>query len=169
MADSEMQRRFKKRQHQKQEAKSKHRNCGDCQACCEILGVTELDKPHYTPCQHQCPTGCAIYQLRPKTCQIYECLWLSGAIQDEELRPDKLGIIFDAPIGIAHIENMIVAREIWNGAFDTELGIGVCKVISQTLPIYMIHHNGKRTLLTTDPTIAAKAKQIAEQLAAPKV
>ena len=41
------------------------RECGDCQACCELVGVQELGKPYASRCAHQCSTGCAIYALVP--------------------------------------------------------------------------------------------------------
>ena len=72
------------------------RACGDCQACCTVVGVTELDKPHWARCQHQCASGCAIYEERPRTCRGYSCLWAAGLLEgDEERRPDRLGIILD--------------------------------------------------------------------------
>lgn len=163
-----IERRFRKRQEQKRKAIAGNRTCGECQACCEVLGVKELEKPHLTPCKHQCPTGCAIYSLRPKTCQIYECLWLSGNLKDEDVRPDLIGIIFDAPSEVSRIENMVVAREVWEGAFESEIGLNLTQAVSQQFPVYMMHRNGKRTILTADPAIAAKAQQIAEEILARK-
>lgn len=73
-----------------------YRSCGDCQACCTVVGVQELDKPHWTRCQHQCDIGCAIYPDRPRTCRGYSCLWAAGLLEGgEERRPDRLGIILD--------------------------------------------------------------------------
>jgi hypothetical protein len=72
------------------------RSCNGCQACCTVVGVQELRKPHWTRCQHQCDTGCAIYEDRPRSCQGYSCLWAAGLLEeDETLRPDRLGIILD--------------------------------------------------------------------------
>ena len=70
--------------------------CGDCRACCTVLGVREFDKPNYQPCQHECGTGCSIYPDRPASCREYFCGWKWGLIEgDERRRPDKLGVIFD--------------------------------------------------------------------------
>ena len=41
------------------------RSCGDCQACCTVVGVQELSKPHWTRCRHQCGVGCAITKSAP--------------------------------------------------------------------------------------------------------
>ena len=70
--------------------------CGDCRACCTVLGVREFDKPNYQPCQHECSTGCSIYPDRPASCREYFCGWKWGLIEgDERRRPDNLGVIFD--------------------------------------------------------------------------
>ena len=60
-----------------------------------MLGVTELHKPVNVPCAYVCEGGCSIYQTRPQTCRNWSCDWKNGLIPDEELRPDRLGIIFD--------------------------------------------------------------------------
>jgi hypothetical protein len=70
--------------------------CGDCRACCTVLGVQEFDKPNYKSCEQECDKGCAIYERRPASCRSYTCLWKVGWLQgDERRRPDRLGVIFD--------------------------------------------------------------------------
>jgi hypothetical protein len=70
------------------------RPCGDCRACCTVLGVEELRKPNYTPCRHECSQGCAIYQDRPSSCRVFNCWWKIGMVDGK--RPDKSGIIVDS-------------------------------------------------------------------------
>lgn len=95
------------------------RACGECRACCYVLGIKELvpEKPAYQHCTHECDKGCAIYEKRPEPCAGYYCLWLMEGKEDlvaevtghlklpakgvpqllrEEERPDKIGIIFEA-------------------------------------------------------------------------
>jgi Fe-S-cluster containining protein len=92
----------------------KQQLCIQCRKCCQKVGVytdpaiyemTEADVIHFykargatvnksddqlfivfdTPCPHLTPTGCAIYEKRPKICRTYsgldefkdECLWSS--------------------------------------------------------------------------------------------
>jgi len=75
---------------------AKEHPCGECQACCMAVGVHELEKPMWTPCKHQCETGCGIYDSRPDSCRGYYCMYQAGMLNGgEEMRPDKLGIIFD--------------------------------------------------------------------------
>jgi hypothetical protein len=96
-------------------SKDKIKPCGECQACCTVMGVHEpmLEKPNYERCVHQCDTGCAIYGQHPAGCQSFHCWWKLDKIPgDERRRPDKLGIIVEYnPMGDA-----IVVWEVWPGA-----------------------------------------------------
>jgi hypothetical protein len=72
------------------------RECNECQSCCQVIGVKELDKPIFIKCVNQCETGCNIYENRPEACKQYYCLYLIGALKgDKSNRPDNLGMIFD--------------------------------------------------------------------------
>ncbi len=72
-----------------------NRHCGDCTACCALMAIIEVDKPHFAECTHLCQQGCSIYRNRPATCRQYACLWRAGAIKgDERTRPDVLGVVF---------------------------------------------------------------------------
>ena len=70
--------------------------CDGCRACCTVLGVHELGKVNYEPCQHECDKGCAIYEERPTSCRAFYCGWAQGCIPGRpDFRPDRLGVIFD--------------------------------------------------------------------------
>src|SRR5436190_3068507 len=81
---------------------AKPEKCGECQACCMVLGVhdtPEGGKPCYTKCVHQIDTGCGIYSTRPQSCRNYWCMYLSGFLTGgEEMRPDKLGVIIEQKV-----------------------------------------------------------------------
>lgn len=75
------------------------RSCGDCQACCEVLGVRPNNVPGepeltraWERCQFQCDQGCSIYEHRPSPCAAYHCMWRLGW-GAEDARPDRLGIL----------------------------------------------------------------------------
>lgn len=70
------------------------RVCGECQACCTTISVTDINKPKHTRCPNQCAAGCAIYDSRPQSCQTYKCSWLEGLGRVAD-RPDKSGIIME--------------------------------------------------------------------------
>jgi hypothetical protein len=57
------------------------------------MGVDELPKPTYTPCEHECDKGCATHGDHPPSCQEWNCWWRTGMVGGE--RPDKSGIIVD--------------------------------------------------------------------------
>jgi uncharacterized protein len=68
-------------------------SCDGCTACCKILKIRELDKPGNTWCRHcNIGVGCGIYDTRPESCRVYECVWLQsqrgGKPLPLELRPD---------------------------------------------------------------------------------
>jgi len=71
------------------------RSCGECEACCTILGVAEIGKNPWQPCNHQ-GKGCTIYPTRPETCQKFQCIWLwdqEAKLMQEKDRPDKCGVM----------------------------------------------------------------------------
>src|SRR4051812_3751901 len=69
------------------------RQCGSCNACCDILEVAAVDKPGNQLCRHwQTGTGCTIYERRPPMCRSFVCAWLQGPLGDDWF-PAKSGII----------------------------------------------------------------------------
>jgi len=74
------------------------RSCDGCTACCKILKIRELDKPANTWCEHcEIGVGCGIYDTRPESCRVYECVWLQsqrgGKPLPLELRPDTSRVV----------------------------------------------------------------------------
>jgi hypothetical protein len=73
-------------------------SCDGCTACCKILKIRELNKPGNTWCRHcKIGEGCGIYETRPESCRVYECVWLQsqrgGKPLAPELRPDKSRVV----------------------------------------------------------------------------
>lgn len=70
------------------------RRCGDCQLCCKLLPVREINKTAGQKCQHQkFGKGCAIYERCPPSCRLWSCAWLTG--QFDGRRPDRSGYVID--------------------------------------------------------------------------
>lgn len=73
-------------------------SCDGCTACCKVLKIRELNKPGNTWCQHcQIGVGCGIYEIRPESCRIYECIWLQTQKLSKpiasDLRPDRSKVV----------------------------------------------------------------------------
>lgn len=101
------------------------RSCGDCEECCRVVAVEELNKPYHTPCQHQTGKGCAIYGNHPAECKDYVCSWLQGLLP-EAMRPDKIGILVDAEGG----NEWLVVQECRKGALSSPNGRDLVRQIS---------------------------------------
>lgn len=73
------------------------RKCGDCQLCCKLLPVRELDKGANTRCAHQrVGKGCLIYAQRPPSCRLWSCLWYADAEAAGDMRrPDRTHYVVD--------------------------------------------------------------------------
>lgn len=72
--------------------------CGPCTLCCTVMGVEMAPRPEprkerYEPCRHCKRGGCAIYDLRPKSCADFKCFWLSTQLWERplerDMRPDR--------------------------------------------------------------------------------
>ena len=75
------------------EAGPPNRQCGSCNACCDILEVAAAEKPVNQLCRHwHAGTGCTIYDRRPQMCRSFVCAWLQGHLDDDWF-PAKSGII----------------------------------------------------------------------------
>jgi hypothetical protein len=68
-------------------------HCGECQACCVVYCLPELQKPAYTPCRHLGAAGCSIHDHLPATCSGFLCGYLLYPWA-AELRPDRCGVVF---------------------------------------------------------------------------
>ncbi|MFA5913867.1 MAG: hypothetical protein WC830_09965 [Burkholderiales bacterium] len=78
--------------------------CDGCTACCKTLHIRELNKPGDTWCRHcSIGVGCGIYDDRPESCRVYECVWLQtqrgGRPLAPELRPDKSRVVLGVTNG----------------------------------------------------------------------
>lgn len=87
------------------------RACGDCAACCMVLGVRELDKPACQRCDHQVAKGCGVYAERPSSCRVYRCAWLDG-LGERRDRPDRLGVVLDQAAPSLEIQERAKAGEV---------------------------------------------------------
>ena len=85
------------------------RGCDGCTLCCKLIGVIELDKPMGVWCEHcDVGTGCRIYETRPRSCEVFNCAFLTLDILTEAWRPSKCKIVLTVELGgkrmVAHVD-----------------------------------------------------------------
>lgn len=93
------------------------RPCGECKACCTVIGVAELNKGNYLRCKHLCGSGCKIYDTKPTACTEYQCGYRFGLVKD---RPDRIGLIVDYQL--IPLPGAIRVWEVRKGAANTRKG-----------------------------------------------
>lgn len=121
------------------------RSCGDCTACCTVMGVQELGKAPGTSCVHLNQTGCTIYSKRPRSCQEYNCVWRQGHGLEEH-RPDRFGVILSTtnkPLPVVH-EQGLIAHEVVPGAFDTTAVLSYLERIAQNVVVIGVRGTKRR-------------------------
>ena len=123
-----------------------NRQCGECTACCTLLGVPELEKGRYMACEHNTGTSCGIYDERPHSCRAFKCVWLQGLIPIEE-RPDKTEIIWSVTIPKPGKPQYPVAMEITDGASKVEPGLSMILRVTERTPVIIINSSNKRRIV----------------------
>lgn len=93
----------------------KFKDCGECSACCD---------GHYKgkaygnlfgggkPCIFLQKSICTIYESRPSFCHKYQCAWTQHLL-DEDMRPDKCGLMVSVEKNPDTGEQFLKAVEIW--------------------------------------------------------
>ena len=79
-------------------------SCNGCTVCCKVMKIRELDKPANTWCADcKIGVGCGIYETRPESCRVYECIWLQTQSLDKPiaaaLRPDRSRVVIGTTNG----------------------------------------------------------------------
>ncbi|NNM75203.1 hypothetical protein [Enterovirga aerilata] len=74
-------------------AQPRGRECGSCTLCCKTMSVREIEKPNNVWCRHvRNHTSCEIYETRPHSCRVFNCLWLRG-VGTDAMRPDRSRVV----------------------------------------------------------------------------
>jgi Fe-S-cluster containining protein len=135
------------------------RECGGCTACCTVCEILELDKPIRTKCEHECEIGCAIYENRPKTCQLFFCAWLRGFGTEDE-RPDKLGLFIEDRSGPPDGMQFFV-KEVCKGAANKPKAIDCLKRLKTRSGrnVYLMDWNMDRLIGKFQNVLVGKKKR----------
>lgn len=134
------------------------RKCGECAACCTVLGIEEIGKPPNAACPNMksCGTNrCKVHQTPalPSVCSGYLCMWLTGNFTADD-RPDKIGVIFDGNEVDGYY--ILSAREVWAGAASSPRAKELIdKLARGTVVIVIQHASETRRLICSNAGIIA--------------
>lgn len=132
-----------------------HRDCGECTACCTALAVYELNKPARWACDFVGPAGCRNYEARPASCKEFNCQWLQGELgPDLDLRPDRLGVVFDRFQSLATGRVRCIVRELWRGALDDPRIAELLRKIGTDCEIELSYRDGTWRTISTTPAVS---------------
>lgn len=144
------------------------RSCGECTACCTILGVEEISKRPGHSCLYQ-HGGCLIYDRRPSKCKSYECAWLAGGIPGDENRPDKLGVMFSRVGGstaYSILSGTLCVQETRPGALDEPPVLKLLAELSDEVLLSVFR--GSEIILLGPEDKIAEARKVADKASNPK-
>ena len=142
--------------------------CGECNACCKVFEIPEIDKQAGKWCEHcAISKGCTIYEDRPQMCVEFECLWLLSQKRADpreqlapELRPDRCKVVFSPSTNdmIMAATTMPGSPDAWRkpkvrALIDTLVKGGGAVVAGspRSTQRTMIDKNGPRTVYMTEP------------------
>lgn len=123
------------------------RKCGDCNACCRVLKIEELNLPEFTACSHLRPgyKGCTIHSSRPSACRGFECVWKATSLGSNRHRPDRSGVMF-----MAQEARTVTCYNIRpSGGWSLEAHELIQFFRDQNYRVIQVNPGGKRSILTT--------------------
>jgi hypothetical protein len=130
------------------ELQMSQRSCGDCDVCCNILEVRELNKKPYCNCIHRAEAGgCGKYDSRPSICNEWSCSYILGLIpEDIELRPNKIGVMF-YPVSAKNNDlnmSMYMAQEVWPNARNSKEAQELIALFKAKMLTMIRHYNSEK-------------------------
>jgi len=137
------------------------RSCGGCTLCCTEMAVSEISKPMCSKCPSQTATGCGIYEIRPKSCADFTCMWMDEPPAGiphplaEEERPDRCGVMFHAASDAFTRETgipMLVVRG------DFVKGADTLARLAGMVVLILVHASGRRQLMGPEEWVREVAK-----------
>ena len=108
------------------------RDCRDCQECCNVYQIDSIDKKPRTTCSHLNKDGCVIYETRPIECKNYECMWIKGRGEYDDM-PKLSGIMMEQRDSNLNPPTIYIATEVRKDAFKTDKGILAMDNLSKEL------------------------------------
>jgi len=124
------------------------RSCGDCDVCCNILEVKEINKKTYKNCDHRAEGGgCGIYESRPHSCRTWDCSYILGLMPNKEsLKPNNLGLMF-YPVSAKNNDlgiDILMGQEVWPNAIYSSDCQKVINWLKSTMMTMIRHYNSDK-------------------------
>lgn len=136
------------------ELKQVEKTCGNCDVCCNILEVRELNKPAFCNCKDRADHGgCGVYDTRPSICRDWSCAYILNLIPGgEEIRPNNLGLMF-YPVTAENNDlglSMLMGQEVWPDALLSSDAQKVLSLLSKHV-LTLIRHYKKEEFTYVGP------------------
>ena len=141
------------------------RTCGDCRACCIVLGFearpdeSPFEKPAGEPCPHLCPGGCGVYADRPPVCGRFRCAWLQETSLPPALRPDRCGVLFAMNDNVLGDGFAVYAYEVHPGASDRDPALSLLHEVAEQATVILVRADGRREVWSADPEVQARLER----------
>lgn len=124
------------------------RVCGDCDVCCNILEVRELNKKSYCNCIYRAESGgCGKYNSRPSICHDWNCAYILGLMPDQEsLKPNNLGLMF-YPVSSKNNDlkiDILMGQEVWPDAIYSSDSQKVINWLKSKMMTMIRHYNSEK-------------------------
>lgn len=74
----------------------KFKECRECHACCDGFLIGNAYGNYFgkgKKCLFLVDNNCTIYENRPYTCKKFQCAWTQNLFEEEDMRPDKSGLL----------------------------------------------------------------------------
>ena len=122
------------------------RECGECQLCCKLERITELEKPRSKWCPHLGGhVGCTIYGERPNSCRAFQCWWLQNDKLPDALRPDRIGMYAAGDPAAGYLRVMVDAESECGDRLLREIGkAGLHAIVNEGDRITFVQGNAPR-------------------------
>ena len=124
--------------------------CDGCTACCKAFEIKELGKPAGEICKYVTENGCSVHgtDKMPEECSLFECSYYRVKKVNENLRPDRCGIIFEKvndEIFFGTITDTVVLDKYANAQIDEFIKQGYSIILKHLCldELYIFSNNGK--------------------------
>lgn len=138
-------------------------DCAECMLCCKTHGVEELQKPPCVWCKHaEKGIGCKIYETRPDSCRVFDCVWLQSQEGEHplppSLRPDKCKVV------LASDENDVITATVdpaYPDAWKTgEIGRLIKTMVQHGMSIIIVEGHNFRKMFNPTPALQRRINEL---------